>query len=248
MNGYGAISRVYDRLNADIVYSAWADGVETAFLKIMGKKPELVLDLACGTGRMTFELAHRGYDMTGIDLSIDMLMQARDRQRDEDILWLNQDMRSFELYGTVEAVVSTLDCINHLTKKADVEACFSLVHNYLVPNGIFVFDVHTPYKFEKIFGESAYILEEDGVFCAWQNEYSPKSGLCRFYISLFEETEDGRYERCDTVEKEKMYRPADIEKMLLKCGFELLSVTDGYSDKAPHDRTERLCFTARALK
>jgi ubiquinone/menaquinone biosynthesis C-methylase UbiE len=98
MNGYGAISRVYDRLNADIDYSAWADGVENAFLQIMEKKPELVLDLACGTGRMTFELAHRGYDMIGIDLSIDMLMQARDRQRDENILWLNQDMRSFELY------------------------------------------------------------------------------------------------------------------------------------------------------
>ena len=121
MNQYFAISRVYDRLNADIDYSKWADGVEAAFLKIMGKKPELVLDLGCGTGRMTFELAHRGYDMTGIDLSIDMLMQARDRQRDEDILWLNQDMRSFELYGSVGAVVCCLDAVNYLLKLEDVE-------------------------------------------------------------------------------------------------------------------------------
>ena len=95
MSGYLALARVYDKLNAELDYVSWADGIEAAFDKYLEKRPEIVLDLACGTGRMTFELAHRGYDMIGVDLSAEMLMRARANQKDENILWLMQDMRSF---------------------------------------------------------------------------------------------------------------------------------------------------------
>ena len=244
MNQYFAISRVYDRLNADIDYAKWADGVEAAFLKIMGKKPELVLDLGCGTGRMTFELAHRGYDMTGIDLSIDMLMQARDRQRNEDILWLNQDMRSFELYGSVGAVVCCLDAVNYLLKLEDVEKCFATVCNYLDPGGVFLFDVNTPYKFKNIFADNAYILEDEDVYCGWQNYFDEKSGVCDFYLTVFEDDGEG-YVRYDETQKEKMYTREELTGALERAGLEVVGFFGGFDMSEAKEDCERWYIAAK---
>ena len=117
-SSYDAIASIYDSINADIDYSSWADFIEECFKRYMQEKPSLVLDLACGTGRMTFELHSRGYDMIGADTSESMLAEALDRAYDKeisDILFIKQDMRDFELYGTVGAICSCLDSINYLT-------------------------------------------------------------------------------------------------------------------------------------
>ena len=107
--GYHALARFYDKLNAEIDYSAWANFVEICFQRYLSSPPGLVLDLACGTGIMTAELAKRGYDMIGIDGSAEMLTEAFSRSCEcPGILFLQQDMRSFELYGTVGAVVAVL--------------------------------------------------------------------------------------------------------------------------------------------
>ena len=154
---YGAISDIYDKINSEIDYSKWADFFEKCFDKFLNCRPELVLDLACGTGSMTLELAKRGYDMIGIDSSSDMLNVALDRKYDmelpRDVLFLLQDMTSFELYGTVGAITCCLDSVNYLVDDGDLERCFRLVHNYLDPDGLFLFDVNSPYKFENIYGE-----------------------------------------------------------------------------------------------
>ena len=128
--GYNVIASVYDKLNSDIDYGKWADFIEKIFDKYLAERPEIVLDLACGTGSMTAELARRGYDMIGVDGSEEMLSVASERayvnfgEADEyrlPILYLLQDMRSFELYGTVGAVVCCLDSINYLTGEGDLE-------------------------------------------------------------------------------------------------------------------------------
>jgi len=189
-----------------------------------------------------------GYDTVGVDISPEMLMCARENTAGKDVLLLNQDMRSFELYGTVEATVCTLDGINHLTSAADVKKCLALVHNYLVPNGIFVFDVNSPYKFESVYGTNAYILEADGVFCAWQNTYNPKTRVCRFDVTVFEENSDGTFERYDAATKEKMYTEDAVKKMLKETGFTLLTVLDGYTDSPANEKSERLVFVAKSNK
>ena len=186
--GYDAIARVYDQLNRELDYEAWADFFEACFDRFLPARPALVLDLACGTGRMTRTLAKRGYDMIGVDGSADMLSEAYASLEGESILYLLQDMRSFELYGTVGAVVCCLDSINYLLEEKDVGTVFSLVHNYLDPDGLFLFDVNSPYKFSQVYGNNAYVLEdeteEDGevraVYCGWQNAYNRESGICDF--------------------------------------------------------------------
>lgn len=259
--GYEAIAAVYDKLNADIDYCAWADFVEKAFDRFLLKRPELVLDLACGTGSMTVELARRGYDMIGVDGSEQMLSVASERayvnfgEEDEyrlPILYLLQDMRSFELYGTVGAVLCCLDSINYLIGDGDLEKCFGAVHNYLDPDGLFLFDVNTPYKFKNIYGDNAYILEDEidgsAVYCGWQNSFDPESGICDFYLTLFSEGEDGKYIREEEHQRERMYSMESLRERLEKCGFEWLGAFSGYDFGEADEKNERWYIAARAIK
>ena len=254
--GYNAIAEVYDKLNADIDYGAWADFFEACFDKYLEARPELVLDLACGTGRMTAELAARGYDMIGVDGSEEMLSVAYDRaafsDEDDDLaarpMYLLQDMRRFELYGTVGAVVCCLDSINYLTGDGDLDACFRCVNNYLDPHGLFLFDVNTPYKFEKVYGNNAYILEDtvDGapVYCGWQNDYDAESGICNFYLSVFRE-KDGVYLREDEEQRERCYTKEQMTTSLEAAGFEVMGIYSGYGFEEPQESCERWYFAAR---
>ena len=249
--GYNAIARVYDKLNAEIDYEAWAGFFEDCFDRFLSERPSLVLDLACGTGRMTRELSRRGYDMIGVDRSADMLSEAYSKGG-EGILYLLQDMRSFELYGTVGAAVCCLDSINYLLEEKDVKKTFSLVHNYLDPDGIFIFDVNTPYKFKNVYGDNAYILEDEdeegAIFCGWQNEYCEKSGICDFYLTLFEEDGEGGYVRSDEHQRERCYSLDALSEILSSCGFELLGVYSDYAASACAEDTERWYIVARAKK
>lgn len=247
---YDLLAPFYDAINADISYSDWADFVEKIFNKECKSRPELVLDLGCGTGKMTLELASRGYDMTGIDISAEMLDIAREQSEmgGYDILWLSQDMREFELYGTVDSAVSCLDCINHLTKPSDVKKTFDLMHNYLIPDGIFVFDINGKAKFENIYADRSYVMEEDGGVCIWQNYYDKKTKLCDFYITLFEECSDGRYERYDDEQRERMYTVSEMRKMLLASGFEFIGAYSDFDFKEATDNSERIYIAARCKK
>jgi hypothetical protein len=157
-------------------------------------------------------------------------------------------MRELELYGTVGAVVCCLDSVNYLLEKEDVSRVFSLVHNYLDPNGLFLFDVNTPYKFENIYGDQAYILEDETAFCGWQNEYDPETGICDFYLSLFEEQRDGSYARSDEHQRERCYDRETLKQLLEENGLELLGIYGGYDFSEPRADTERYYIAARAIK
>lgn len=256
-SGYGSISDIYDKINSEVDYKSWADYFEECFRKFLNKKPELILDLACGTGSMTLELASRGYDMIGADGSESMLTKAMDNAYDKGIsgiLFIRQDMRNFELYGTVGAVSCCLDSVNYLTTDEDIVKCFRCVHNYLDPDGIFMFDLNTPYKFENIYSDNSYIHEitdeenKINYFCGWQNEYDKETGLCRFYLSVFTENEDGTYTREDEEQTEKCYELEKIKKLLAECGFELCGIFADFNFNSVTDTTERWHIVAKAKK
>lgn len=254
---YDAIAHIYDKINKDIDYAAWADFCEATFQKYLAEKPEIVLDLACGTGSMTVELAKRGYDMIGVDLSEDMLNEAYTHSIGKGILYLCQDMRSFELYGTVGAAVCCLDSMNYLLTEEDLSACFKTLHNYLDPDGLLLFDVNTPYKFEHIYSDNAYILEDEidygdgdisAVFCGWQNSFDRDSGICDFYLTVFDENENGSYTRSEEHQRERCYDLDTIRKNLSLAGFEFLGCFGDFDFSEPSETSERWYIAARARK
>ena len=250
---YDLIAPIYDRVNGDVDYSEWADFIEKIVKKEYKKgNPELVLDLGCGTGRMSIELAKRGYDMTGVDYSVEMLDIARESAQREGVadkmLWLCQDITEFELYGTVDVTVSCLDTVNHLTKPSELSKCFSLVHNYLIPDGLFIFDVNGKHKFENVYGNESYVIEDETSFFVWQNFYNEKRRLCDFYITLFEENEDGLYERYDEEQRERMYTLRSLKKQLKDSGFEFIGAYSDFDFNEGSDDDDRIYLVARCIK
>lgn len=256
MPAYDSIASVYDNINSEIDYSSWADYIEKCFENYLSKRPELVLDLACGTGSMTLELQSRGYDMIGADISDDMLTEAYEKAYDRGItgiLFLKQDMRSFELYGTVGAIVCCLDSVNYLTEDGDLEQCFKCAHNYLDPDGLFIFDVNTPYKFQNVYGNNHYIFEcknsfGQNAYCGWQNEFDEETKLCSFYLSVFTEEENDTYTRADEVQTERCYSKEELTHCLTKCGFQVLGFFGNFDFSEPQNDCERWYIVARAKK
>lgn len=229
-DSYEITSQFYDKVNSHVDHDGWCDFLEAAFSRYCNEKPSLLLDLGCGTGTITLELARRGYDMTGVDASPEMLDVARRKAEAlgvADVLWLCQDMKSFELYGTVDAAIATCDAVNYLYSSSELDECFSLIHNYLIPDGIFVFDVSSRAKFRRLYSGDI-IIEEDGVYCGWQNRYSEKTGIADFNLSYFIEEDDGCYRRYDEWQRQRAWSVRGLKQALRRNGFEVLLVTESY--------------------
>ena len=242
---YHILANVYDRLQ-DIDYEKFADYYEAVFGKF-GIKPKLVLDLGCGTGNITLPMAKRGYDMIGVDLSQEMLGIATEKAKakNKEILFLNQDMTEFELYGTVGAMVSALDSINYLTEDGQLESMLKLLHYYLDPGGIFIFDINTEYKFKNILDGQAFVYDEDDVYCVWNNDYDEEEKICYFDLNFFLKDENGTYKRFDEYQEERAYSTDEIEKIIKNCNLELLGVYDNLSFNPPREDSERLFFVIK---
>lgn len=239
---YNDFAAVYDRLQ-DTDYEAFVDYYEKIFDKY-GKKPQLVLDLGCGTGNITIPMAKRGYDMIGLDLSCEMLNIARNKAKDKDldILFLNQDMCEMELYGTVDAIVCALDGINYLTDPEDAGQLFKLVENYLNPGGIMIFDLNTEYKLKEVLGRNTYVYEDEEIYYVWQSEYSEDTKICEFDLNFFCLQPDGSYARFDEFQEERAYSADEISKLVEAAGLELSGVYKAFDFATLCDTDERAFF------
>lgn len=220
---FTTLADIYDRINGN-AYQPYAEMLVSAFNKADIKVSE-VLDLGCGTGGICAILADRGYDMVALDISPEMLNYARERNYGKNTLLLCQDMREFELYGTVQAVYSSFDCLNYLTEQGDLESVFALVHNYLESGGLFIFDVNTEYRYKEIMDGQSYVYEFDDSFTVWRSIFSEDSQTCEFIIDMFFELENGDYFRSCEQQIQKLHKKEDI--LAAAKGFSLVSVTGG---------------------
>lgn len=249
MSCYEKLAPFYDRLNSEVDYSLWSDYFISQMQAAGIPAGELVLDLGCGTGNLTLPLLKAGYDMIGVDISPEMLSAARDKCADEGYfpLLLCQDMTEFELYGTVRAALCCLDSFNYLTEDGELEQTFRLLHNYIEPGGLLFFDLNTPRKFEEVYGDHCYILEDEGVFCGWENDFDPETQLCTFRLTFFEKQKNGLWRRTDEEQTERAYTADYIRHTLQSCGFEILSHLGDLSGKGATDADHRHYYLCKRI-
>ena len=240
MEAYSEFAKVYDLFMDDIPYGTWAGWLRD-LLEDHGVKGGLVLDLGCGTGKMTRLLADFGYDMIGVDRSEDMLAEARETDTGKGILYLCQDMREFELYGTVAAIVSVCDCMNYILEEADMLQVFRHANNYLDPGGLFIFDMNTPYKYEHALGEQTIgEAREDHCFI-WDNYYDKDTRINEYVLDLFIQGKDGRYDRYEECHYQRSWDMKTIRRLAEEAGLRWKGCVEAYTGKDPADDCERVC-------
>lgn len=243
MEAYTEFAQVYDRFMDNVPYEAWCEGI-SKILTEHGISEGLVLDLGCGTGTMTRLLRQKGYDMIGVDASAEMLEIARNHP-DEGILYLQQDMREFELYGTVAAVVCVCDSLNYLLEEEDLAEVFSLVHNYLDQNGVFIFDMNTIHKYRDLIGD-ATICEnrEEGSFI-WENYFDAGTRINEYALTLFIREQEELYRKYEEFHYQKAYEIPQVIRLLEAAGLEFVAVYDAFTHEPPRKDSERIHVIAR---
>ena len=247
MNSYAFLAGCYDQLTYDVHYSAWADYLQRHFRR-RGLPGNTVLDLACGTGSLTLELAQRGYEMIGVDLSPEMLAEAAEKNRDAEgipPIFLCQSMDKLDLYGTVDACVCCLDSVNYVTQPQKLQRAFQRVHLFLTPGGLFLFDVNTPEKLEGLDGQ-VFLDETEDTYCVWRAEYSRRSRICSYFMDIFRlDRDSGRWERGEELHRERAYTIPELTQFLEQAGFRDIKVYGQLKMRPPAPGEERVFFAAR---
>ncbi len=147
-SSYDEIAGIYHTLWADWYLPAAMPALEELFFSRLAQGTS-VLDVCCGSGHVTKELAARGYQITGIDNSAELIAQARRELPDVD--FRVQDVRAIRLERHYEAALSTFDSLNHLLSLDELRLALQGIHRALVRGGLFVFDMNV---------ETAYLSEQ----------------------------------------------------------------------------------------
>jgi SAM-dependent methyltransferase len=247
MQPYTGFASVYDIFMDNVPYDEWADYVQH-LLKQNKIEKCLLLELGCGTGSMTRRLAGKGFDMIGIDNSEEMLSIAREKsaEGEESILYLCQDMREFELYGTVAAVISVCDSMNYILSEEDLLRVLRLTNNYLDPKGLFIFDLDTQYAYEEILGDNTIAENrEEGSFI-WENTYYEEEMLNEVNLTLFiPEEEASLFRKYEETHYRRAYCLDTIKRLIEEAGMELVAIYDAMTEKKPKKDCERVYIIAR---
>lgn len=239
---YTVLPEFYDRLNGEADYEAYVaylDGNLTGGCS--------VIDLGCGTGDVSVALAKSGYKVTALDASSEMLSVAYNKaqKNSADVFFTCQDMTSFSVPHLFDAAISCFDSMNYILTKKALLSAFLSVSSALVPGGIFLFDMNTPSKFENFYSDNTFVLEEEGIFCTWENCYNKKSRRCNFYINIFAREKGGLYRRFYEEQCERSYKLSDITECLTAAGFEDIAVFSDFSSSPLTDSSQRFYFKVR---
>ena len=247
MSSYDFLAGCYDELTYDVDYVGWADYIEKHFRR-RGLPGKTVLDLGCGTGSLTRELAERGYEMIGVDLSPEMLAEAAEKNMDVDgiqPMFLCQPMEELDLYGTIDACVCCLDSANYVTDPKKLARAFQRVHLFMMPGGLFIFDVNSPEKLEGLDGQ-VFLDETEDTYCVWRAEFSKRSRICSYFMDIFRlDEESGLWERGEELHEERSYTVEELTEFLQNAGFHDIKVYGNLKLRPPKPGEDRLFFVAR---
>lgn len=243
MDAYTSFAQVYDLFMDNVPYEEWGEYI-AGVLREFNITEGAVLDLGCGTGKLTRIMKAKGYDMIGVDLAMDMLQIAMESDS-EDILYLMQDMRELELYGTVRAVYSACDCLNYILEEEDLLEVFKRVSSYLDPDGIFIFDINTEYKYTQLMADNTFAESREDSSFIWENYYDEEERINEYDLTLFISEGDELFRRFQELHYQKCYSLDTIKKLVAKAGLELAGVYDEYSKNPATDDSEKITIVAR---
>ncbi len=247
MNQYTVLAAFYDKLNADLDYNAIRDFIKSVLKEQNLPEKASLLDLACGTGKLTNLFAAEGYDMIGADLSPEMLSEAQNASMEAGVypLYLCQDMRELDLYGTVDAAFCCLDSLNYLPEEGDLAKVFARLKHFVVPGGLFIFDVNTAYRFQTVYGNNTYVYDEDDVYCVWQNFFDEEKNTCDFDLTFFVKDQKNTYRRMEESQRERYFSPEVIEQAFSQNGFSLVASYGSLNKTAPTNTDEKCYYVVR---
>ena len=247
MEAYTSFAAVYDTFMDNIPYEEWEKYLKSLLYEY-GVREGLVLELGCGTGNMTEILAQSGYDMIGVDNAEEMLEIAIEKRMKSglDILYLQQDMREFELYGTVKAIVSVCDSVNYILEEEELEEVFRLVNNYLDPGGVVIFDFTTVSKYREILGDQTIAENREECSFIWDNYYYEEERINEYELSLFiREGDSELYRKYQETHFQKAYDLETMKRLITQSGLEYITAYDAFTKEAPTRVSERIYVIAR---
>lgn len=249
MNSYSDLSKIYDQWQEANDAFKWADYVEKLLAKhckiVKGDGKDdsfLLLDLGCGTGGFAIEMSRRGYDVLGIDQSADMLSIAKDKEGAGKVQFIQQDITKMELFGTVDVIVCFLDTINHILDEKKLNKLFKLCKNYLNPDGLFIFDIATPYYFANVLGNHVFYDIKEQYSLIWQNFVDIRKNRSQSELTFFLQQDDGSYLRGEELIEEKIYAVDNIESLIQNNNLTLLKQYGELSFKKPSETSKRIFF------
>lgn len=246
MSCYEALAASYDGLTRDISYEKYLRFFKT-LLRRYGVTATTVLDLACGTGSLSVLLAKHGYRVLGVDRSEEMLTVAAEKAmelEENQPFFVAQPMQRLKIPEPVDACVCALDSINYVTKPQDVQKAFRRVYESLRPGGLFVFDINTPYKLEGLDGQ-VFLDETEDSYCVWRAVYDKRHSLCRYGMDLFQQANDGLWERSFEEHVERAYTPEELSGWLTDAGFAQIEQFGNLRLEAPENTELRIFFAAK---
>ena len=245
MEAYTDFASVYDTFMDETPYEEWCEFLVEKLEEYKVPKG-LVLDLGCGTGTLTEMLSEKGYDMIGVDNSAQMLSIAMEKQEQsgENILYLMQDMREFELYGTVSAVISVCDSLNYLLEEEELVETFRLVNNYLDPKGIFIFDFNTVYKYSQVIGDTTIAENREDCSFIWENYYHEEEEINEYDLTIFVKGEE-LFRKFQENHFQRGYRLEQMKKALAQAGMEFVIAMDADTHEGVTAESERIYCIAR---
>ncbi|MGN1315946.1 MAG: class I SAM-dependent DNA methyltransferase [Acutalibacteraceae bacterium] len=243
---YSSFASFYDELTKNVDYKKRADYIGEILAKF-NIKDGLLLDLACGTGSLSVEFSKMGFEVIATDASPDMLMEAGNKamEENENILFLCQKMQETDLYGTVRAIVCSLDSINHLENAGELRKTFQVLKNFIDDGGIMVFDVNTVYKHRNILGNNTFVYDEKDVYCVWQNSLCSDGVTVGINLDFFAKEKNGLYNRYTENFKEIAFTDEEITEAVESAGFKIVEKYAELGFNKPEEDTQRIYYVVR---
>lgn len=248
MSSYKSFASYYDILTNNISYKKRAEYFNE-ILRRNSITDGILVDLGCGTGSLCEIMYDLGYNVIGVDSSVEMLSEAMNKRSEslKDILYLNQQMQELDLFGTIDVCISALDSLNHITSEEDLQTIFNKVSMFLNPNGLFIFDLNTEYKHENILSNNVFIYDYDEVYCIWQNSKC-KNGVIDITLDLFCKDEEDKYEKYTEFFSERAYSHENVLNIIKNANLELIDYYADDSFDKPDKDTQRIVYVAKSKK